>query len=502
MLTALALGFTSQTVFILDHSKLTPAEQVIALTAQGLANQRACRVWMRAPGMSEILERKLPSWGYALKQEATVWDLIRDLGPVVKGGIAYKLNTASLNAASSYCASLGAVAVDESVLDEAKRHGLTLLQDLRTSTRGQSPFEGLAPGILFEQALDKPGHLRDLAVARHAFIFSTDEPVARKAFVREMGPNAVVYGWGSDEFKWISDISKAGGTGVAADWSLNLSAMQHLPGRLKKPAYARVAKSAKPHRTVAFVVSDGDNIQWLGGNFALDTGFWASPQRGKFPVSWEIAPVLADVAPPILDYLYRTATPNDDFVTGPGLPGYTFLHDQPNAALLVPRTKALLRSTGLRVVSTLNRNEGEMSETAPFLRLPEVDGAIYKDYSPYNRRNGEIWSRNGKVCLAYRFVLWNGLTEIPQLVDQVKEMSDDPRKLDSFALVNVHAWSFRDIGGPMEAIARAIKDLPDGTRVVSASQLLKEVTAVVRKNPAVLRRPRIDTGKLQPPGDR
>ena len=143
-----------------------------------------------------------------------------------------------------------------------------------------------------------------------------------------------------------------------------------------------------------------------------------------------------------------------------------------------------------------------MSETAPFLRLPEVDGAIYKDYSPYNRRKGEIWSRNGKVCLAYRFVLWNGLTEIPQLVDQVKEMSDDPKKLESFALVNVHAWSFRDIGGPMEAIARAIKDLPAGTRVVSASQLLNEVTALVKKNPAVLRRPKIDTGKLQPSGDR
>ncbi len=43
---------------------------------------------------------------------------------------------------------------------------------------------------------------------------------------------------------------------------------------------------------------------------------------------------------------------------------------------------------------------------------------------------------------------------------------------DSYALVNVHAWSFRDSGGPMGAVERTIEKLPPGTRVVTASQLV------------------------------
>ena len=183
MLTALALTWASKTVFVLDHAKLSPAEQVIALTAQGLANRDTCRVWMHAPGMSEIIKRKLPSWGYQVKTEPSVWALLDDLKPLIKGAVAYKLNTTSLNASTSYCASLQAVAVDDSLIGVARAHGFKVLKDLRTSTEGQTPFAGLAEGIGFEQALDKPGHLRDLAVARGAFIFSAKDSAQRQAFV-------------------------------------------------------------------------------------------------------------------------------------------------------------------------------------------------------------------------------------------------------------------------------------------------------------------------------
>ena len=43
---------------------------------------------------------------------------------------------------------------------------------------------------------------------------------------------------------------------------------------------------------------------------------------------------------------------------------------------------------------------------------------------------------------------------------------------DSYTLVNVHAWSFREIGGPMEAVRRCVDLLPPGARVVTAEQLL------------------------------
>ena len=52
------------------------------------------------------------------------------------------------------------------------------------------------------------------------------------------------------------------------------------------------------------------------------------------------------------------------------------------------------------------------------------------------------------------------------------------KKADSFALVNVHAWSFGATGGPMGAIARTITQLPPGTRVVTATDFVALLTAL------------------------
>ena len=59
------------------------------------------------------------------------------------------------------------------------------------------------------------------------------------------------------------------------------------------------------------------------------------------------------------------------------------------------------------------------------------------------------------------------------MADAVAHMPAAPDKDPaSYALVNVHAWSFGDIGGPMEAVKRTIDALPPGTRVVTAGDLL------------------------------
>ena len=37
-------------------------------------------------------------------------------------------------------------------------------------------------------------------------------------------------------------------------------------------------------------------------------------------------------------------------------------------------------------------------------------------------------------------------------------------------MINVHAWSFKEIGGPMEAVKQTIDLLPRKTRVVTAAE--------------------------------
>jgi hypothetical protein len=48
----------------------------------------------------------------------------------------------------------------------------------------------------------------------------------------------------------------------------------------------------------------------------------------------------------------------------------------------------------------------------------------------------------------------------------------------SYVIVNVHAWSYRGIGGPLAAVCRTIGQLPPNTRLVTADQLI----ALLRKD--------------------
>jgi hypothetical protein len=226
-------------------------------------------------------------------------------------------------------------------------------------------------------------------------------------------------------------------------------------------------------RYVAFVLSDGDNIQWLCGSFDDNPRYWASPLRGQFPMTWEVSPLLAQTAPRVLQHLYATAKDTDAFVSGAGLPGYTFLHLQPDPAALARQAAPLLRRSDLPIASVLNDNAGALHETRPLLDRPEIAGVLYKDYSPYHRRRGEILWHRGKPCVSYRCVLWEGLMGPEEVAREVARMPLAPRTDEaSYALVNVHAWSYGRSGGPLEAVRRTIERLPPQTRVVTADQII------------------------------
>lgn len=469
-------------LWVIPHAGMSPAEQMLAQTLQGVVGRERPRIWVRSGSMYAVVEAQLRREGVILSEAASVWDLVREFRSEVKGAVLYRLGTPSVNVATSLCGVLDAVAVEESLRGRAVAAGLAVVADAREMSEREALAryrERYARGVLVEQSPEKAGHLRDFAVARRAFTFFATDPAFRTEAVRTLGPNALVYGWGADEHEWVSGLSRANATGAPADWCHNLSALQKLPaGRLRRPRRP-VLKAEDGTRYVAFVMSDGDNLQWLCGNFVGNRRYWESPLRGQFPMTWEVSPLLAEVAPRVLQHLYATAKPTDAFVAGPGAPGYTFPHLQPDREALARQAAPSFRRADIAMASVLNTNEGRLGETAPLLSLREVDGVLYKAYSPYHRHKGEIFWHAGKPCVSYRFLLWEGIMGPEDLAREVARMPASPRTdPNSFALVNVHAWSYGELGGPLEAVRRAIDLLPPGTRVVTADQVI----ALLRAN--------------------
>ena len=68
----------------------------------------------------------------------------------------------------------------------------------------------------------------------------------------------------------------------------------------------------------SFVMSDGDNVQWVMGNFVVGGqagSYYANPRRGEVPLGGT-RPLadLAQLAPYCLEELAARATPRDDFI--------------------------------------------------------------------------------------------------------------------------------------------------------------------------------------------
>jgi hypothetical protein len=100
-------------------------------------------------------------------------------------------------------------------------------------------------------------------------------------------------------------------------------------------------------------MSDGDNLQEDEGLVPLK---WADSNRGHVPISWTLSPALVDVAPVILRYFQRTATLNDELVSGPSGLGYTYPEAWPSATFdqYAKVSGSYLDAAGFRVVTLWN----------------------------------------------------------------------------------------------------------------------------------------------------
>ena len=466
-----------KSICVIQHETMSPAEQVLAQTLQGITGRVKPKILLRAKSSYAIVEDQLRREGVKIDEAKSVWELVSKFRGEIKEMIVYKLGTPSLNVAASLSGVMNAVAVDESLLSIAEAAGLKQLEDVRGMDEKQA-WEKWGPqfskGIAIEEALDKPGFMRDYSAAHKAFTFYGVDSAFRTKIARAVGPNAIVYGWGPDEIGWVSDLSRANATGGPSDWAINMSVLEKLPaGPLHQPACPAV-KVEDGVRYVAFVLTDGDNLQWMLSNFIDNKSFWANPLRGSFPITWEVSALLPKVAPRVLQYVYATAKPTDDFVTGAAGPGYTYAHLQTDRPTLARETAALCKQADLAIVGVLNTNEGNMEETFPMLDQPEVKAVLYKDYAPYHRQHGKILWHNGKPCIAFRCALWEGLMEPQDVADDIAKMPTSPKTdPQSFALVTVHAWSYGKSGGPIDAVKRTIDLLPKNTRVVNATTLIR-----------------------------
>ena len=228
--------------------------------------------------------------------------------------------------------------------------------------------------------------LRDLAVAvRGAVIWldsadKADAPILKKFFRDAEQIDTFYLGWWPDEGAGIGFASRRGIMTVAADHFHNYSVYSGMDRTITVPPVPAKPALQNGKIYVSLNYSDGDNIQFQ--QHAMRYGYlWDSPDRGKVPIGWTSSPTLLDAAPKMLDYYYRTVTPNDVFICGPSGVGYTAAGNWGGRRMInryAELTNSYFERTGYDVITIWGWMVGPLAN-AYSKKLPSLLGMTMQD---------------------------------------------------------------------------------------------------------------------------
>ncbi|WP_214626362.1 GxGYxYP domain-containing protein [Paenibacillus agaridevorans] len=115
----------------------------------------------------------------------------------------------------------------------------------------------------------------------------------------------------------IMDADAYGLSGMA-----NASIHRHYSLRERYEQSRSALAARKPERGkvyVMFYMGDYDSAAWLNAHVGV---LWDDPRRGELPLAWGFNPNLSERVPQVFDYVYRTKSDRDVFVSGDSGAGY------------------------------------------------------------------------------------------------------------------------------------------------------------------------------------
>jgi hypothetical protein len=509
-------GLNASTSLLIFYSDgLSNADALTLSALQGLANRRrptlartvrggAAELWLNAT-------RDL--WGTPLNYSlsaAGLPALVAALAPAIPlaGYVLCSLADASANAGAAFAAARSALLVTPDNAPLAAGAGLRLLADVRgrdwawaaAALNNSAGFAFSRSVTTLQQPAKAACCMTDYSVAYGALQWweaSAASAAAQRAW-GALAPGFAALGWGPDELDTVTAASRAGGAVVASDWASNLDVLSafDVAGLAQRRAPPPPPPPAPAH-TVCFLMSDGDNVQFLLGGFATGEAWFGSPARGSVAMGWTLSAATADLAPIVPHLLYANASAVDGFVGGVSGAGY-FYPDEVLAggsdggarlAALAALTAGAMAKADLRVLNVLARGAGVSAAAAEaLLAQPQIGALLWYPFDDYSGLRGSVaWSSGGKPVIGGRFNLWgNGsdpsgptFMNVTGMAAALLAQARDPASASGYSLVPVHAWS-HSVADVAQVMA-LVREGGGGVEAVTPEVLVQRVVANVKR---------------------
>lgn len=469
---------TPDTLYMVHIDALTASQQMAVVTLQGLLAKvkPLIMVTRSSPGFITDLQAH-----YGVTYDSTYFSdfkgLITHFKPRISGYILCNPSDTTTNAAISICSPLNGIAINAS--DTALLDSIGLPQLYNTNLHGGrwsfDTFQNTySDKILTMQDWAKSSFLADYSVfagAYQFYDFPTD--VQSLHVMSHINHNGAVFGWFDAEEYLVTATSQGGLHMHASDWSSNLSVYSNFSIPQQHQVNHTDDTVLRPGvHTVCFLMTDGDNIQWLGGAFINGAGWYGNPHRGEQNIGWAISPALAELGPTQMKYIYDSAattpTGRDGFVAAPSGMGYSYpdVFAAPDSGADI--TSRMMQKADLSILNVIGINYNAAS-LAPYLNKPNIDAILYYTYGAnYYALHGFTDCINGKPVITARYNLVQGEFSTYTLAQAIDTMPKNPYSDDGYSLIAVNVWS-----STVDSVLKCISMLDSNVRVVTPESFVK-----------------------------
>jgi len=376
----------------------------------------------------------------------------------------------SVNVATTLAGPMHAVLIEVSQEPLAQSLGLKKLFDAREKDM-QWVYDNYKDKLNRNVLLTvdpKVANERGLAIAYDiAAVYGTDK--ITEAFCARMTAPGLILGWNvGDESEHTGLASDYGHIQTASNWAYNIWLLLADSQNNKLPRLKNIDPKTidwnDPRTPVSYVMSDGDNLQWLMGGFFFNPSYWANPHRNRFASDWTACIVhLAQACPEALNYLAQTrgeATGIIEYGGGYHYPDRMGIKRDNRPEILklhAQRVGRYLKEANVRVFGFLCKDVASPAAQEAYAvyakHIEGLVGMVAFQYYPYNGGKGEVfWVKNAAgveiPVVTGTHSIWKDAHWFcggdPLQVAEMINTGDSCAKTQDFALIPVHAWSYFD----------------------------------------------------------
>ena len=386
-------------LYVISDTDMNKEEQTMISALQGIISSKSdFQIYIlpsNQPDYKLWLDDLNKNYNISYENISDPWKLLNIFKHNINGYILYSnSNPYSINNACSLASLKNSLPIDESLESKVQNYEITnLIEDCRNTGKHWAYKSlwnsGLNHTTVIELSPEKSMALRDYAIMSKSLIFyeyDINDFSLRKDIFSSMDDIARCLGWGPDEFNNVSIASKYGVDTIAADWSYNLSVLSSFPINVQTQKHHNDVPAEDNIHYVTFIMSDGDNQQWLLGSNYSSEKWYGSKNRGNFNLGWTLSPSLYYLAPTVFNKYYESASSSkysDYYIVSPSGNGYIYPSKFPKTKLdsYTQRLNNYMKQVDQKYVLIIDDNAlYDNSLLDKYTSCPNIEGLFYLDY--------------------------------------------------------------------------------------------------------------------------